>query len=99
MRLTTTRRIDHNAELANAMLSYIDERTKQVQRLLKDMRKKVCVCAVFVWVRVCVWLGAPRTPHPAPGNLPDHDYDPCSMSHHRYHGRLHMLVLCLRQKH
>ena len=37
---TVGKRVDHNADIAAAMISYAEERTKNLQRVLKEMRKR-----------------------------------------------------------
>ena len=37
---TIGKRVDHNADVAAAFLSYTEERTKNLQRVLKEMRRK-----------------------------------------------------------
>lgn len=40
------KRVDHNAEICSSLISFFEDRTRQLQRTLKDMRKKSPVVPV-----------------------------------------------------
>lgn len=60
---TIGKRVDHNAEICASLISFFEERTRQLQKTLKDMRKKVCVITacinykskiyILFWLFIC----------------------------------------------